>query len=76
MEQFAPLQSAKATTRFFIFLSLLLLSASFGGIIGNLLIKAVCACEIPEDPTEFLKLATENPLMVAGIKLSVIASQL
>jgi membrane protease YdiL (CAAX protease family) len=76
MEQFAPLQSAKATTRFFIFLSLLLLSASFGGIIGNLLIKAVCACEIPEDPTEFLKLATEKPLMVAGIKLSVIASQL
>ena len=76
MEQIAPLQSAKATTRFFIFLSLLLLSASFGGIIGNLLIKAVCACEIPEDPTEFLKLATENPLMVAGIKLSVIASQL
>ena len=76
MEQFAPLQSAKATTRFFIFLSLLLLSASFSGIIGNLLIKAVCACEIPEDPNEFLKLATENPLMVAGIKLSVIASQL
>lgn len=76
MEQFAPLQSAKATTRFFIFLSLLLLSASFSGIIGNLLIKAVCACEIPEDPTEFLKLANENPLMVAGIKLSIIASQL
>ena len=76
MEQFAPLQSAKATTRFFIFLSLLLLSASFSGIIGNLLIKAVCACEIPEDPTEFLKLANENLLMVAGIKLSVIASQL
>ncbi len=76
MEQFAPLQSAKSTTRFFIFLSLLLLTTSFGGIIGNLLIKAVCSCEIPEDPTEFLKLATENPLMVAGINLSIIASQL
>ena len=76
MEQIAPLQSMRPLTRFFIFLSLLLMSVSFGGLLGNLAITNICDCVIPEDPAEFLKLAQESPLMVAGIKLSVIISQL
>lgn len=76
MEQFAPLQSTRALTRFFIFFSLLLMSASFGNILGGLIIKSICDCITPDDPEAFLKMAQESPLLVTGIKFSVIVSQL
>lgn len=74
MEQFAPLQQARSATRFFIFLSLFLLFYSFGGLIGQIIIKAVCDCEIP-DAAVFLQAVQEDPMLVQGIRVSVIFSQ-
>lgn len=74
MEQFAPLQPARSATRFFVFLSLFLLFYSFGSLIGQLVIQKVCGCEIP-DPDTFLQAVKDDPLLIHGIRISVIFSQ-
>ncbi|UPT66063.1 MAG: hypothetical protein M0D57_16440 [Sphingobacteriales bacterium JAD_PAG50586_3] len=74
MEQFAPLQNARPVTRFFLFMSLFLLCSSFGAIIGQMIIKSICGCEMP-DTSAFISTAQENPAFLSGIRISVIFSQ-